>query len=82
MNFSSELLDYIRFLGVQIGRYPEHYSPPERTRALVYSALEAYRGKYIGSDRREEFYTIALAAFQDGEEEGAKQVMPALELGR
>lgn len=81
MNLSIELLDYIHFLGIQIGRYPEHYNPPDHARALVYSALELYRAKHISLDRREEFYTIALAAFQDGEAEGKRQVTQALQVG-
>jgi len=80
MNLSNELLDYVRFLGVQIGRYPDHYSPTEHARALVYSALENYRCKYIESERREEFYTIVLAALQDGELEGKRLHQQALDL--
>ncbi|HTX41208.1 MAG TPA: hypothetical protein VMD25_05235 [Acidobacteriaceae bacterium] len=75
MILSSDLLDYIRHLGIQIRRHPEQYNPPERARELVCAALEGYRDKYIGPERREEFYTIAMAAFEDGEEEGARQVM-------
>ena len=80
MNLSSEMLDYVRFLGVQVGRYPEHYNPTDHSRALVYSALENYRIKHISPERVEEFYTIAMAAFQDGEEEGARLHQQALEL--
>ncbi len=80
MNLSSEMLDYLRFLGIQIGRYPKHYSPQEHARALVYSALENYRAKHIGPERQEEFYTIAMAAFQDGEEEGKRLFAQAQQL--
>jgi hypothetical protein len=80
MNLSVELLDYLRFLGIQLGRYPEHYAPVDHARALIYGALEAYRQTYIGPERREEFYTIAMAAFQDGEDEGARLLAAAQEL--
>jgi hypothetical protein len=80
MILSSEMLDYIRFLGVQIGRFPDHYTPSDRFRALIYSALECYRGKYIAPERREEFYTIAVAALQDGEQEGKLQLQQAHQL--
>jgi hypothetical protein len=80
MNLSSEMLDFIQFLGIQIGRYPKHYSPQENTRALIYSALENYRAKHIDPERKEEFYTIAMAAFQDGEEMGKRLFAQALQL--
>lgn len=80
MNLSCEVVDLIYFLGVQIGRYPEHYSPTENSRALVYSALENYRNRHISAERREEFYTIALAALQDGELEGVRLRQQALDL--
>jgi hypothetical protein len=70
MNLSTELLDYIRFLGVQQGRYPDHHS--DKSRGLMYNALEMYRARYVAEDSREEFYTIAMAAFTDGEAEGKK----------
>jgi hypothetical protein len=80
MNLSREILDLIHFLGVQIGRYPDHYSPTEHSRALVYSALENYRNKHIGAERREEFYTIVLVALQDGEQEGLRLHQQAIDL--
>ena len=77
MNLSTEMLDFVRFLGVQIGFYPDHYQPTANARALVYASLENYRRKYITPDRQEEFYTIAVAALSDGEAEGKQNNLEA-----
>lgn len=70
LNIPSELLVFIRLLAGRLGSSPQHYLPAEKFRALIYEAAEEYRIEFVPLDRVEEFYTMVVAAMQDGEKAG------------